>query len=142
MRTLSIEEIKERLSRICSFGRCDVLARTNYPDGPFKWYVRLQGVDVAFLSGGGCSSVTLEGNSGANPEQAVRTVWNHVLILACESEMALRCSICSDRAPDGNAAQILVRWDDSADDWIDVPIPQALVSSRKVRPYKQQLFFR
>lgn len=139
MRTLTIEGIMDRLSRICRHQKCCVTVRPKFPSGPGKWYVSLSGVDVAFMRGGSTSCITADCDSGATPEDAIRNVWNGVLALANNQTCALRRYNCPSNVPlPGDEPQVWVRWNSQLDDWVDVQPPESVVPTEKLRSYKEQ----
>jgi len=141
-KTLSTEEMMDRMARICRRRNCSLRTRPDFPSGPSKWYVVLSGVDVSFPNtGGSISSITGNCDSGSTPEEAVRNVWQGILALENDKECALRRYNCPDNVPiPGEDPQVWVRWNSQKDDWEDVPVSPSIVPPEKLRTYKDQLW--
>lgn len=139
MMSLTINEIMDRLSRICGNQGCGVKIRPNFPPGPKKWYVELDNVVVAFISGGYRNSITADCDSGETPEKAILNVWNGILALACNQNRALMRYNCPDNGPiPGKEPQVWVRWNEELDDWVDVSVPETRVPADMLRTYEVQ----
>lgn len=137
---LTVDEIMDRLSRICFKSRCYVSTRPDFPSGPSKWHVILSGVVVGGIHRGGfSSSITTDCDSGATPEDAIRNVWNGVLKLAKNEELALVRFNCPANVPiPGEDPQVWVRWNSELDDWEDAPVKG--LPAEMLRPYKEQIW--
>jgi len=137
---LTIDEIMDRLSRICYKRDCCVRTRPDFLPGPMKWYVSLSNIVVGNIeAGGACSSITQNCDSGSNPEEAIRNVWQGVLNLAKSNKVALMRFNCPSDVPvPGDEPQVWIRWNVELDDWEDVPVRR--LSSDKLRAYRDQIW--
>jgi hypothetical protein len=137
-RRLTIDEIMDRLSRICHKRDCGVRIRPDFPTGPAKWYVYLSNVVTASIYAGGfCSSITNDCDSGATPEDAIRNVWKAILKLEKNTQTALMRCNCAPNVPmPGEEPQVWVRWNSAIDDWVDVLVER--LPPEKIRTYADQ----
>lgn len=127
MALLTIEEIMERL---CRLSRLDtgIHCRNTFPAGPSKWYVDMRGVS--------CPVHTIE-MSGESPDAAIQATWKVLALPKCPPTL-IRYFCAPNESVPGNGPQVWVKWDQEADDWVDVVPPtnhrwQLLAS--EIRPY-------
>lgn len=124
---LSVEEIMERLARLCRLGT-SIHCRTTFPSGPSKWYVAMTGVHVP---------IHTTDMSGASPQDAVLHTWNRINNLP-DSCPLVRYFCKPDESIPGKGPQVWVRWNSEKDDWEDVVPPRnSLMASMasEIRPY-------
>jgi len=105
---LSIDEIMDRLSRLCRMGT-SLRCRSRFPSGSAKWYVSMMGVRVP----GTCDCY-----SGSTPEEAIRKTWDTV---SNQKFTYIRYFCKPDESVPGDGPQVWVRWSQEKDDWEDVP---------------------
>ena len=137
---ITIDEIMDRLSRICYKRDVGVKVRPDFSSGPGKWHVYLSRVFTGSIeSGGSFSGITVDCNSGATPEAAIRNVWQAVLSLEKSEKIAIVRLNCPSNVPiPGDEPQVWVRWNSGLDDWEDVIVER--LSPDKLRSHKDQVW--
>lgn len=110
---LSIDEIMDRLSRICRMGT-SLQCRSTFPSGPAKWYVSMSGVRCPHL---------LNCYDGSTPEEAIHNTWDTVTAEDNQKFPFVRYFCKPKESIPGNGPQVWVRWSKEKDDWEDVTPP-------------------
>ena len=134
----TIDEIMDRLSRICRKNKVCVRIRPSFPSGSKKWYVNLEGVLEGTVESGGYGPSLFDG-SGATPDEAIFNAWKLVLSLEKNKICTLVRINCPSNTPvPDKEPQVWLRWNSKLDDWEDVPVPR--LPPERLRTYKDQLW--
>lgn len=133
-----LEKIMERLMRLDR--RTLIGMRDSFPPGPNRWFIS-QSVYLTGFNGGYCPLGVHQ--SGSSPEEAAKKYWDQITSVQDPGRFLCRITCKSDVNIPGNTPQVWVRWNQTMDDWEDVPpteesLKRLGIPADRIIPWKQQ----